>query len=62
MGQLSAVDPPNPYRFYHLNLFTNAISRFTTISLIAVWKKLWAVEEYSEMQDLFDLFVQKIVL
>ena len=34
MGQLTAVDPQNSCRFYRVNLFTNAISRFTTISMI----------------------------
>ena len=33
MGQLTAVDPQNSCRFYRVNLFTNAISRFTTISM-----------------------------
>ena len=34
MGQLTAVDPQNSCRFYRVNLFTNAISRFTTISML----------------------------
>ena len=36
MGQLTAVDPQNSCRFYRVNLFTNAISRFTTISMALI--------------------------
>ena len=38
MGQLTAVDPQNSCRFYRVNLFTNAISRFTTISMVKALK------------------------
>ena len=41
MGQLTAVDPQNSCRFYRVNLFTNAISRFTTISMNLLLKKQW---------------------
>ena len=33
MGQLTDVYPQNSFRFHLINLFTNAISRFTTISM-----------------------------